>query len=98
MTTDENDVVLDPFMGTGTTAIAAKRLGRKYIGIDVDTTYTQITEKKLAETTHTKINGCFVSMFLGKIITIRQKDWEELQKVAKIPEKIRDIEFAPLEL
>lgn len=97
MTTDEDDVVLDPFIGTGTTAIAAKRLGRKYIGIDVDATYTQITEKKLAETTHTKINGCFVSTFLGKIITIRQKDWEELQKVAKLPKSIREIESAPIE-
>lgn len=43
------------------------RLGRKYIGIDLDDNYTQITEKKLSETTPTKINGCFVSMFIGKI-------------------------------
>jgi len=34
MTTDEGDIILDPFVGTGTTAIAAKRLGRKYIAID----------------------------------------------------------------
>jgi site-specific DNA-methyltransferase (adenine-specific) len=37
MSTDEEDIVLDPFVGTGTTAIAAKKLGRKFIGIDIDT-------------------------------------------------------------
>lgn len=98
MTTDEGDIVLDPFIGTGTTAIASKRLGRKYIAIDIDSTYTEITEKKLEETVPTKINGCFVSIFLGKPVTIRQKDWEELQKVAKVPKEIKEVEFIPIEL
>ena len=47
MTTDEGDTVLDPFMGTGTTAIAAKRLGRKFIGIELDSKYISIAQKKL---------------------------------------------------
>ena len=42
MSTDEGDVILDPFMGTGTTAVAAKRLGRDYIGIEIDSDYVQI--------------------------------------------------------
>lgn len=46
MTTDEGDIVLDPFVGTGTTVVAAKRLGRKYIGIELDPDYIKITEKK----------------------------------------------------
>ena len=39
MSTDENDIVLDPFNGTGTTAIAAKRLGRQFIGFDLTVHY-----------------------------------------------------------
>ena len=47
MATNENDIVLDPFVGTGTTAIAAKKLGRHYIGFDVDNDYIDITKDKL---------------------------------------------------
>lgn len=46
MSTDEGDVVLDPFIGTGTTAVAAARLGRNVIGIDIDPKYVEITQKK----------------------------------------------------
>jgi len=98
MTTDEGDIVLDPFIGTGTTAIAAKRLGRRYIAIDIDPKYVQITKEKITKTQPTKINGCFVSKYLEKVVTIRQKDWEELEKAAKIPEQIKEVEFTPIGL
>ena len=42
------DIVLDPFVGSGTTAAVAKKLGRKYIGIDKDPTYIQYAEKRLS--------------------------------------------------
>lgn len=84
MTTEIGDVVLDPFIGTGTTAVTAKRLGRNYIGIDVDPKYVKITEEKLKGTLPTKLNGCYVSMFLGKIATIRDKDYQLLRDELKI--------------
>ena len=41
------DVVLDPFMGSGTTCIAAKQLGRNYIGIEREKEYVEIAEARL---------------------------------------------------
>lgn len=43
-------VILDPFVGSGTTAVAAKKLGKKYIGIDSNEKYVKIAEKRLRET------------------------------------------------
>ena len=62
MSTDEGDLVLDPFNGTGTTAIAAKKLGRHYIGIDLDEQYVSIAEEKLSRvSSNSHINGiCWV--------------------------------------
>jgi site-specific DNA-methyltransferase (adenine-specific) len=98
MTTDEGDIVLDPFVGTGTTAIAAKKLGRKYIAIDIDPNYVEMTRKKLESTSPTKINGCYVSMYLGKIVTIRNKDWEKIKHALIIPENVKEIELKEIKL
>jgi site-specific DNA-methyltransferase (adenine-specific) len=40
--------VLDPFMGSGTTALAAKRLGRNYTGFELNPAYCDIIEARLA--------------------------------------------------
>jgi site-specific DNA-methyltransferase (adenine-specific) len=42
-------IVLDPFMGTGTTAVVAERLGRDWLGIELSSTYRALTTKRLAE-------------------------------------------------
>jgi DNA modification methylase len=42
------DVVLDPFLGSGTTAVVAKKLGRHYIGIELNPEYVTIAEGRLA--------------------------------------------------
>ncbi len=83
MTTDEDDIVLDPFIGTGTTAIAAKKLGRKYIGIDIDKEYVDVSNRKLDNTYHTKIGDFYVSTFLDRIVTLRDKDYERIKGYLK---------------
>ncbi len=49
--TREGDVVLDPFFGTGTTGAVAKRLGRKFIGIERDPDYARAAEERIARVT-----------------------------------------------
>jgi DNA modification methylase len=44
---NEGDLVLDPFLGSGTTAIASKKLNRKFIGIEIDKKYCKLAEKRL---------------------------------------------------
>jgi site-specific DNA-methyltransferase (adenine-specific) len=47
-TTQPGDVVLDPFLGTGTTAAVAKRLGRRWMGIERDPQYAALAEQRIA--------------------------------------------------
>lgn len=50
MYTFAGDIVLDPFLGSGTTAVAAKMTGRKYVGIDLSEEYCAIAEDRLTQT------------------------------------------------
>lgn len=47
LVTDENDIVFDPFMGSGTTMVAAKMLKRRYIGVDISEKAVKLAEKRL---------------------------------------------------
>lgn len=45
---NKNDLVFDPFLGSGTSSVVAKKLKRNYLGIEIDETFACIAEKRLA--------------------------------------------------
>lgn len=52
----EGNIVIDPFLGSGTTAVAATRLGINWIGIDINSTYLEIAKKRVNdELSHSNI-------------------------------------------
>jgi site-specific DNA-methyltransferase (adenine-specific) len=58
LTTRENQIVLDPFMGSGTAAVAAKKLNRQFIGFEIDENYANIGNERVENTqvgTYTKV-------------------------------------------
>lgn len=46
----EGDLVLDPFMGSGTTGVVAKRLKRRFIGIEIDAEYYALASQRITGT------------------------------------------------
>jgi site-specific DNA-methyltransferase (adenine-specific) len=99
MSTDEGDIVLDPFLGTGTSAIAAKRLGRNYIGFELDKEYADIAQSKLKQEFSTsKIGNVWVSYFLDSVVSLRDKDWEELSQHYIIPTPSEKIDYIGIQL
>ena len=47
--TNEGDTILDPFMGSGTTGVACARLNRNFIGIEINPSYFEIAQRRIAE-------------------------------------------------
>ena len=54
LVTDENDIVMDPFAGSGTALVAAKMLQRKYIGIDISKDAVDLAEERLKKLVKTE--------------------------------------------
>jgi site-specific DNA-methyltransferase (adenine-specific) len=53
--TKQGDIVLDPFMGSGTVGVAAKKLGRHFIGIEINPEYCKYAEERIAKVKQTDV-------------------------------------------
>ena len=78
ISTDENDVVLDPFCGSGTTLVASKLLNRNYIGIDLAEEAISITKQRLETIIKTSSN------LLKKGIAAYKTKTEEEENILKL--------------
>lgn len=56
LVTKENAIILDPFSGSGTTCIAAKKYKQHYIGIEIDPCNVEISNKRLLESIQLELN------------------------------------------
>lgn len=59
--TNENDLILDPFMGSGTTGVVAKKLNRRFVGIENNREYFDLAEMRLKEVVEQKIIDGFMA-------------------------------------
>jgi site-specific DNA-methyltransferase (adenine-specific) len=50
--TPSDALVLDPFIGSGSTAVACKKLGRQYIGYDINPEYCEYARQRVSDTPH----------------------------------------------
>ena len=58
--TRKSDVVLDPFIGSGTTAVVCKKMGRYFIGIEINPVYCEYARKKISKTVEENLLELFV--------------------------------------
>jgi len=63
--TNENDVILDPFMGSGTTGVSALRFGRRFIGVEKEAEYLTVARNRLEQQTKQQESSLFERMASG---------------------------------
>jgi len=99
MCSDKGDLVYDPFMGTGTTALAAKRLDRIFSGAELSPEYHVIATKRAEEeNVVTSLGDRYVSFYRNKVITIRDEDWPHIRVYFTQLERNRDVEQVTVQI
>ena len=85
--TVEGNIVLDPFMGSGTTGEAALKLNRRFIGIEVDKTHYSRTKQRLSklnlqlkQNKKTEDDTCNVSMLAKNVQDQLKKEVKEISE------------------
>lgn len=65
--TNPGDLVLDPFMGSGTTGVASVSAGRRFVGVDLDPTYIHVAKRRLHEVTNFSSDNFRLTSFANGI-------------------------------
>lgn len=82
-----NDVVFDPFLGSGTTSVVAKKLGRQYLGIELNNEYACLAEKRLElADLDDSIQG-YSGGFFWERNTLASQKKEQNSKTAKVAQQ-----------
>lgn len=68
--TKEGDIVLDPFLGTGTTGVVAKALGRKFVGIEQENDYLKIAKDRINNVEAIDINSVQIKGKVNKRVSL----------------------------
>lgn len=74
LSTDEDDLVLDPFCGCGTTVIVASKLNRRFIGIDIDPTAFSVIKNRAHEVF---FQSQYISRDLNEVMKMNAKQFED---------------------
>lgn len=78
----ENDIVLDPFMGSGTTGVVSKRLNRNFIGIEIDDEYFKVAKERIDNTALENnlpgfdgklANKTTIEIYTNKVLVVKEK-------------------------
>jgi DNA modification methylase len=68
ISTEKGEIVLDPFMGSGTTAMACKQMGRKFIGFEINPSYVETANQRISQMTVSEITQNPTDSVLSEII------------------------------
>ena len=83
----KGDLIFDPFMGSGTTCVVAKKLGRNFLGIEKEATYCAVAVKRLEAAENNKvIQGYHDGFFWERNSLSEQQSGRGGGKVAQIEE------------